>query len=66
MKPALRQIAKPPLKVEPVNTLTSWWTAKNLPQVGLTKHVEATHQARMAVSSLGYGRRAISTEELNR
>lgn len=52
------------LKVETVNTLTSWWIS--VPREGLTKHVEANHQGRMSGSTLGYGRRPIGTEELNR
>lgn len=53
----------PAVKVEPVNTLTSWWTTVS--RDGLTKHVEVTHQGRMSVSTIGHGRgRAISTTEI--
>lgn len=53
------------LRVEPVNTLTSWWT--EAPRANFTALVERDHLERMHTNTLGKGRgRSISTEELER
>jgi hypothetical protein len=60
------------VQAAPVQSSVSWWIDPNVPRAGFTRYVTTskdengqTHQARMAVSTLGKGRhRVLTTNEL--
>lgn len=55
---------KPLIQAPPVSASVSWWADR--PQDGFTKYAVKEEQTRMSNSTLGKGRRPISTDEISR